>query len=565
VTNVPAPSPAEIGLLAAFALTALTAGLARWRGWGRWQASRPERGWLLGTGVAFAVALVSLLVWHHHQDPHWTPHGADWDAWFQSAVAFQNGLALHPIARWPLNGALAALIDLFVPGPLFVALQIVSLASAAAAVAAIYLLGHLLLGRFAGIAAACLALLQPNCLEIAQWASAYNLWAASACWAAAGLVAALRTRRAHWWVVAGLGITGALATMPKGLLMGGMLLSIALPLAVAWGRPRWGGAAALLAPLVLTAGLYALFPQPLASLDGLVRYARHGDHDSRMARAMDFDLSDGYVFGKSSGPVTLWHTFQAMRDEGGMEPGQSDSPLGGNLVDLQRQYDGGGLLTLAWLGLGLACGLLTSLLRPGERRVGWGWLAVAAVGAAVAPSLWLHLNTRFLLPLFWMLPLLVVAPLALPSRAGPLWLRWLPLLACGALLLPGSPWRFEAERTNPVDVRAPEQSLWLHWGLVSMDDIDPLYACGDPFTNWFALDARGGHSGPWGFDDRKEWELPLPTPDEYLLVRQDPMSVTEGDGGGDYPCDVSGRTELRRFDMGVGEAVLFGPVGAGTP
>jgi hypothetical protein len=557
------PSPAELGLLSSLLVGAVLAGILRWRRSQAEPAPSPEPRWQLGTLLCFVAALTFLIAYHQHRNPFWVPHGADWDAWYQSAVAFQQGLALHPIARWPLNGAMAAAVDLFVPGPLFMALQIQSLLAAAAAVAAVYLLGHLLLGRFAGVAAAGLALLQPNCLEIAQWSSAYNLWAASACWGAAGLVAGLKTGRAGWWVAAGLGITGTLATMPKGLPMGVGLLGLALPLAAVTGRPRWKAAAALLAPLLLVGTLYAAFPEPLASLDGLVRYARHGDHHRQVGQAMDFDLSEGYVFGKSSGPATIWRTASAMRAEGDSDPEGAQALLRTNLQDLRAEYRGGGPWLLGWLGLGLLGGAVSSLLQRGQRRAAWGWLAVLGIAAAVAPSLWLHLNTRFLLPLFWILALPLVAPLALVSRGGPRWLRPLPLLAWGCLLLAGSPWRFGPGRVDVVDVYPPEGALWLHYQLAERAEIEPLHVCADPFTNWFALDAVGGQAGPQGFDDRKVWELPEPGPEHYLLVREDPMLAA--DGGGPYPCDVSDRPLVESWDLGGPPVELYGPVGSSRP
>lgn len=558
-------SPSELCLLALAVLGLAVAGLVRWRCGPREPAAGPERGWLLGTGVTFVVALAFLIGYHQHADSSWTPHGADWDSWYQSAVAWRRGLALHPMVRWPLNGALAAALDLLLPGPLFQALQLVSLISAAAAAAGVYLLGHLLLGRFAGVAAAVLALLQPTCLELAQWSSAYNLWAACACWGAAGIAAASSNRRPAWWVVAGLGIAGTLASMPKGLPMGVGLLCLALVLALLYGRPRLGACGALLAPVLLLGALYAAFPQPLASLDGLVQYARHGEHDSAVAQAMDMDLTEGYVFGKSSGPLTLWRTFQALRAEGSTDPGQAEGVLASNMAELQAELAGPTPVLLGWLGLGLLAGCVSSLLQPGQRRLAWAWLAVLGVAAAVAPSIWVHLNTRFLLPLFWLLALPLVAPLALVSRQGPTWLRLLPLAAWGAVLLPGSAWRFAPERFNPVDVRAPDGATWFHYQLSTRPELQPLHVCADLFSTMFALDALPGQAGPGGFDNRKVWDLPSPGPEHFLLVREDPMLAAQAGDGLALPCDVAGRPQLDSWALGPSPIRLFGPVAAPVP
>lgn len=85
----------------------------------------------LHTLAVFVACLAVLVVREQEVNSGWVPRGADWDSWYTSALALRADV-MYPASRWPVYGALAALLDLPLPGPLHVHAMLVSLVATAA-------------------------------------------------------------------------------------------------------------------------------------------------------------------------------------------------------------------------------------------------------------------------------------------------------------------------------------------------------------------------------------------------------------------------------------------------
>lgn len=548
---MPPPSPFEYGLCG-LGLVALVAGAAFGRrGEDAAQVPVPWR----QVGAVFAGAATFLIVRHHLGDPSWTPHAADWDSWYQSALALQGHLELYPPVRWPLYGAVGAALDMLLPGPLFRDLQVASLLACASAAAATFLVGERLIGRWAGLAAAVLALGFPLNLQHAGWVSGYPLWAAAVAWSVAGVAVAAAAHRWPSWILPGAALAAVLACEPKGIAPGGALLAVALPAALLRGQPRGRSLAALLAPILALAAAYAVFPPRLASLDAHATHAQHSREPLGTLRGVD--MHAGYVFGQGCGPVTLARTLE--RVARGRPPSDDTGRglLAANVAALLRSVQGASPWLALWLVLGAAAGAAEAVLRRAGRPQVPAWAALIAASAATLSCLWLHYTTRFLLPFFWIAPLLLVAPLALPLRRAPPWARWAPLLAVGLWFLPGAPGRPPPGYVDPVAVQASGDALRLYHALAATSDRAPLAVCTDPRTAWFALDARPGRYVTGPFDDRFPWTPTEPRAEEDLLL----TPGRNPDGTPAPPaCDPGTRPLLRTLATGEGPAMLHGPL-----
>jgi hypothetical protein len=498
----------------------LIAAIARWKHPGT-ASERPVGRWLAGV---FFVSLLLLLIVHQIENPSWTPHGADWDSWYHSAVSFRRDLAVHPPNRWPLFGALGALVSLVVPGSVFFGTQVSVAIAAAGAAAGIYLLGHHLIGRSTGLAAAALALTLPCAIAIAGWTSAYSLWAACIIWSLAGLAAALQTGRHRWWLVSGIATAGIFATMEKGL---GPGLALLLPATVGlllYGRPLRRATAAFVAPIVLLGMLYAAFPSPLVSLDSRVRAAVvHQPAETIIAGPQgEADYAEGYIFGKSSGPGTILTTLRTILQGDGEEaPSPATQNAPGGFEMLASEMPGMSPFLGIWLlgsGLGI---VLIGLMRREQRWKPLTWAGVAlASGSIVIPTLMLNYETKILLPFFNLAPLLLLAPIGILSAktAGP-W-RAIPLLIPLLALLPGSPWRAPSGWRLHVDVTVPVSGLQLYYGLKEQALSSPLTVILPPSVSSFALDAQPGTMHPLSLDQRffTEGRDTPPVSSHHLLI-----------------------------------------------
>ncbi len=441
------------------------------------------------TPLVFCGALAALILRHQWLNPTWTPSGADWDTWFQSAASMHHGL-VYPHSRWPLYGSVAAALSRVSTLPLFVSAQLVSLIAAAGSTAAVFRLTRGLLGTPAALSAAVLCLGFPLVLVVGSWTSAYALWGCSAAWCVAGGAEALRTRRSAWWVVCGLGLAGVLAAMPKGLPLGLALGTLwLLGMARDWRRlPK--NAALLAGPVVVTALLYAHFPVTLQSLDDHIRSVESGQTHQRPAQVEDTRTGEGYVFGQSMAPSTITGALQLAGSL--TRPELRQTRLEGSVGLLGMAYPTVGRWELIWLASGAGLGLLGGLLGGWSRLCGW----LGAVGAVLAglPSLLANLNLRFLLPGAVLAPIALVAPLAFPTagRIGPA--RWVPLLLVGAVALPGSPWYgsdMQRAWEEPVLVHEPT-ARWLHHTLTTEHPGAVIHGVGPPAVLLLVVAETGG-------------------------------------------------------------------------
>ncbi|GEM_PF-2244593 len=442
------PTPFEAGLVGLAVLGLVGRFLGR--------EATPEAPSERGLGWVFAAVTAALVLLHLQLNPLWVPTGSDADSWYQSVLALTQDVP-YPPNRWPLYGWMTAALDHLSPDPTFVAAQGVSLLATAAALTALFRLGQVVFGLPGALAVVLATLAFPQVPNAAGWTNAYALWAAGAVVAVAGLADAARGRTGGF-VMVGLGVTVVLAAMEKGLPLGLMLAGLGgLSWLAVTGPGRGLRLAWLAAPLTAVAIAYAAFPIDLMTLDAQVvsPYLEQGVAESGggqppppppppggapggevLAPVGGEDLTgDGYVFGQSMAPSTVFTTFSRLGSSG---PGLQVEKLARTWQRLHVVWPSlGGPLLLA-LVIGGGIGVVGSVWRG--RGAFAGWAGVAAVCAGVLPSVAAEFNLRFLHPMLLVVPLLLVAPVAVltAARAGP-W-RWLPLGFLPVALLPGSPW-----------------------------------------------------------------------------------------------------------------------------
>lgn len=401
-----------------------------------------------GAALVFVLSLETLWAIQARDNPSWVPRGADWDSWILSALAITADVP-YPMSRWPLYGGLTAALDLALVGqPIFIAAQLCSMFATAVMITALWRVARALIGAPGAWAMAPLTLMFPTVLEQAVWANGYALWCAAAAVAVMGLVELARGEDQRWALVSGAGVAGVLAVMDKGLGLGLLLLGLA-GLTVAGLAARAPAGARLgvlgrlsalgLGPVLALALAYAVFPEPLASLDAQVRIAEGSRAPGVMPtadggrllppsmRAGGGSLLDegGYVFGRSMSPATVLKAVRAV-DAG--EAARAER-LTRSLDDLRATFPGASREVLWGLGLGeltlLGVGLLG--LRRGRPAALVGALGLGVTVAGVLPALYAeNLQLRFLTPALTLTPLLALAPLAALTRRLPI-LRYSPL------------------------------------------------------------------------------------------------------------------------------------------
>lgn len=401
-----------------------------------------------GAALVFVLSFATLWAVQARDNPSWVPRGADWDSWILSALAITVDVP-YPMSRWPLYGGLTAALDLALVGqPIFIAAQLCSMFVTAVMIMALWRVARALIGAPGAWAMAPLTLMFPTVLEQAVWANGYALWCAAAAVAVMGLVELARGEDQRWALVSGAGVAGVLAVMDKGLGLGLMLLGLA-GLTVAGLAARAPAGARLgvlgrlsafgLGPVLALALAYAVFPEPLASLDAQVRIAEGSRAPGVMPTGDGGRLlpppttpgggslldEGGYVFGRSMSPATV---LQAVRATDAGEAARAER-LTRSLDDLRATFPGASREVLWGLGLGgltlLGVGLLG--LRRGRPGALVGALGLGVTVAGVLPALYAeNLQLRFLTPALTLTPLLALAPLAALTRRLPI-LRYSPL------------------------------------------------------------------------------------------------------------------------------------------
>ena len=508
-------------------------------------------GWVAGV---FGVSLLTLVVQHQLADPSWTPHGADWDTWYQSILSLTHSGVAYPPNRWPLYAIYGALFGLL-PGPLHVNAQVASMAAAAGSIAALFLVARTLLGFYGALTAAALTLTFPIVVHLSSWISSYPLWATGALWSVAGMVEALRTGRPGWWVVSGAGAAVVLAVMAKGLGIGLIVLALIAVFSVLEVRHWLRNLSCVLLPLALMSVLYIAFPSPLLTLQAQIDMAEmtptggmphaptggmgHAPPPAQPPPVVS-DRSrlfeGGYVFGRSMGPVQLYRTLTKAQSTSS----DPSSRLTQSLGKLHRSFPSVGQPLLRWLLLGAGMGLLSGLARllvQGRRDLSRacaplaGWLGLAGIIAGTLPALLSVLSTRFLTPSFFVIALFVVAPVALLSR-WTAWTAWLPLLLVPLALIPGTPWSTspwratESVRTEMQSVEIPgHQALWVRHVLLEQYPTASLFITAPADQGLLAL---ADHPGRLANLDVRFFEMPpmQPLASEYVLLSTLPDGVS---------------------------------------
>ena len=403
----------------------------------------------LPAGVwAGLAACVYLVVEHQLSVPTWKPSGSDWDLWYMSALAQVREGLVYPAARWPLYGMVADVVGLL-PGPLHRDATLVSLVATGGAVGALVHLTRPVLGLAPAVVAAMLALTHPFVHEHAGWIGPYALSGGLACLTVAALREAVAGSKVAW-VCTGLFLGADFAVLEKGLIVGGALGALTLAAWLRVSRSGWD-LLRMAAPFSALAGLYAAFPHPLVSLDGMAKLPFGQIGPGILPESA---TSEGYVFGQRMGPGTLWGTWQTLQ---GLSSRNGWSLGWSRFIEAQP---GVGLESAEWLGLGMGVVLCLAAWRlrakPGSPELadGVGLLGVAALVASCAPAFRTNLEMRFLESGLLAAPFLLVAPFGLlPRRFGFLALALLPLCVWTGSPWTGSPWLSRSRRSTSDDSR----------------------------------------------------------------------------------------------------------------
>ncbi len=555
------------------------------------------------------MALVVLIVQQQLKDSTWAPHGADWDTWYQSVAAIGHSGIKYPPNRWPAYAFFGALFGLL-PGPLHVNVQVASLSASAASVAGVFVICRRTLGLSGALAAAALTLTFPMVVKLSSWISAYPVWATAAIWAVVGMVEALHTAKRGWWVVSGAGVAMVLAVMAKGLAIGLILLGIVVVSTLLTGRKCLGNLKRVAIPIVVMMAVYVVFPSPLLTLNAQVDMqstdlgpppnarmptARGPNERSPLAPPgsltaddappiSDTTLTaeqrvalfeDGYIFGRSMNPMHLYSLLQSVR-QGGQTPDKRRRRVE-SINRIQRLFPTADRDLQGWMLAGGGAGLLGSLVfllwrgRRGWARAGaplFGWLGVMGIIAGVVPSILSLFSPRFLTPAFFVLPIFVVAPVALLTR-WTRWLSWIPLLMVPLALSQATPWagspwlqgdHIESE-TGAVEIRVDE-AVQVWYALEQEFPGESIYVMTAMNQGILVLQGRPGtmSGGDPRFMDRDD---DPPTDAQYILTAKAPTSGrNRPQTGYQEPSTCAycyGRPVVRELRWPQLEMKLYGP------
>ena len=538
---------------------------------------RPE---LFGRPISIPLFLtiwVVLIVRHQVHDPAWTPHGPDWDRWYQSALAVGSDIP-YPPHRWPLWAWIANAFDTVSPRPFYVNVQLVTLGGTAALLTGVFWMAWRLYGHVGAVTATLLASLCPMVLQTADWASAYSAWAAMVIWCIVAMMEFARSGGRLWAIACGATWGGILAIMPKGLGIGLLLLPVLgmiLLIRRKDGLKSLGRYVALFSLPVLILGFsYARFPTPLMTLDARVVAADVVEPESVEADlheefvihenfSPETYTDNGYVFGQQTSPATIINTLRMA--------GESTSSQDRMRIDSWARFTGALPTVDKWLLAILSLGLIAITVfsiraRAWHEVVGWAGvlLVMFGVGITILRPLF---QLRFLTPAAPLIAVLAVAPTAFFARrlATSRW-RYSPLLMIPVALLGPSPWTDNDtvdEWVEAVDVRG-DTAMQIVSSIDRLDDVGPIDAMAPANI---AIPVLGEFGGRFLTPDPRFYPMTKPIvldPNSHVLFVRDPLLLERmGDAdpfGPDEVTNFDERRELERWGAEGGMTViLLGP------
>lgn len=366
----------------------------------------------------FGLGLLFFIIRRQIFESTWVPMGADWDSWLQGAVSIRFG-GSYPMVRWPLYGFVVAVFDFFLPTPLHISAQIVSMASVAGSATGVFwILRRLFSSRFWASVGWLFCLTFPLNMSFAEWCSSYALWGCSCVWTIVSLFEFHESRRLKWAVGAGVGSAFSLAIMAKGLVLGAFFSVFSIGVLLLSGRHFLKGIVAFLLPICIFFTAYASFDHELKSLDAhiaSVDFARNrplkGHHIYDPTEDPHAYASKGYIFGQSMRPSTvikaLQYSAQAVTLEQRARNYQRSSQI------IQTAFPSLSHAFLIYMGVAVL-GLMIFCRR------GWlVWTGASAVILSVIPSLFVEFNMRFLIPATAIGMVLLIAPMAQLSQWNP--------------------------------------------------------------------------------------------------------------------------------------------------
>ena len=520
-----------------------------------WLERRPA--WQLPAAAAGGWFLFWAL-FHAVTDPGWIPSGIDWhDFQLDTYGLLFDQPEWYSAWRYPLYGAICAVVVQVTGLEIEVAGQLVSRASAALTAVPLYYLGRQLFGRSAAVAGIALLLTLATYRMHTDAMTAYPLYMLLAVGLTAGLVAAVRGGILPYLVV-GLGLGGLLAADCKGLLgaLAGGSLALPLALAMPWrwlpsdgeqpaalpamgvGRRLLLGAGLRLARLLLIAAPIALSYGWTASVpvtsftleEQSINYLVPGGRENP---ELGFDKLDGYLWGHLKGldtvPRTLARLWEASRREDMAE--QRARQQATSLQRLGMDYPAVTWRLLVAVGVGLLVPLVAWRRPRRERlRLLLQLAAVLSLVGSVLPSVRVDYQERYLVHAVVVLPILLMGGvdglyrlLVGSGTPGRRLLRGLAVLLCAVLLLAWpagafSLWSLEA-RLNPVAKGGAQEVEVDRWGREQLGPGDVLLD-----TSWMmtavllpgeravarAQDTYPPGGGPWPNDI---WRLSKPLPE----------------------------------------------------
>ena len=148
------------------------------------------------------------------------PMGAGLGSWLQGAVSLRFG-GSYPMVRWPLYGFCVAVVDFFLPTPLHISAQLLSMASIAGAAAeSIGFWGGCSWVGFGQRLGWFFCLTFPLNMSFAEWCSSYALWGCACVWTVISMFEYHQSKQLKWAFGMGVGAAFSLAIMAKGLALG---------------------------------------------------------------------------------------------------------------------------------------------------------------------------------------------------------------------------------------------------------------------------------------------------------------------------------------------------------
>ena len=412
--------------------------------------------------ILFVLGLIFLIGRRQLIESTWVPMGADWDSWLQSAVSIRFG-GSYPMVRWPLYGAVVAIVDFILPTPLHISAQILSMAATVgSAVGVFWVFSSGLNSPKWGVVGWFVTIMFPLNLCFSDWCSSYALWGCSCVWTVICLFELYRRQKWQWAIGAGFGSVFSLAIMAKGLVLGLFFILFSVVVLLISKGHKVKSTIAFCLPLALLFSLYAGFPHSLKSLDAHVAsvdFAR----DRPLVDKHIYDPtqdphaygSKGYVFGQSMSFDKISDALQSSANS--LSPEKRKQNFHRSRQIIQTAFP----KLKNWVFVYIALGWLSLMILL--RRQWILWCGFAAVIISVLPSVFVEFNMRFLIPGTAVLSVFWVAPFALLSRH--IKAVWGQALLVGSFsflcyISPYSDYRATSEWLDPLLVRG-KQGIWL--------------------------------------------------------------------------------------------------------